>query len=299
MASTTSTPLATTATIASPFLRLAPELRNRIYKYTFAEAKKTGLVPHAWTQTKKQIRNETRAMYYASIECIEIPLHIFTQYDRAVKWLAEEDWSIVPVLPDITLLTYNARHHRDVTFSCRRGTIVPAHEFPLQLAELQGVHMSDQETLRAATIDTCTKCLGFDPEEFSLEEEAPETFTQVIRGVGPWQVRRLEYRTENIPLFTTFRTLAEAKQGWEWTRDDLRAVVGWLYTSIHTCETLMRRAQPCFGFYWYLQSFLAHEIQNHLLTFSADRAQWTVHRENGTRRLHRSPGAIATFNSTM
>lgn len=38
-----------------------------------------------------------------------------------------------------------------------------------------------------------------------------EAFIQVIRGGGPWQVRRLEYRTENIPLFTTFRTLAEER----------------------------------------------------------------------------------------
>lgn len=58
MASTAPIPLATTAAIASPLLRLAPELRNRIYKYTFTDVKKAGLVPHALTQTNRQIRNE-------------------------------------------------------------------------------------------------------------------------------------------------------------------------------------------------------------------------------------------------
>jgi len=77
MASTAPCPLTTAATGTSPFLMLAPKLRNRIYHYTFGEVKKTGLVPHALTQTNKQIRSETRAMYYASIECIEITLRTF------------------------------------------------------------------------------------------------------------------------------------------------------------------------------------------------------------------------------
>lgn len=85
MASTALTPLATMAAITSPFLRLAPELRNRIYKYTFTDIKKPGFVPHALTQTNQEIRNECRAVYYASIECIEITLHTTAQYDLTKK----------------------------------------------------------------------------------------------------------------------------------------------------------------------------------------------------------------------
>ena len=232
-------PLADSATITSPLLRLAPELRNRIYKYTFTDAKKTGFVPHALTQTNKQIRNECRAMYYASFECIEITLRTHAQYHRTMKWLDEEDWSMFPVLPDITLLTYNAEHHRDVAISCRREQINPTQEFSVQLAHARSMYMSERKKLRSATMDTYTKCLGFDPEHFSLEDEAPHAFTEVARGTGggdPWNIRRIEYRTENVPLFVKFRDLAAGKQGAEWDQHDLREVVGWFFVPIEYRE---------------------------------------------------------------
>ena len=233
-------PLATSATITFPFLRLAPELRNRIYKHTFTDVKKTEFVPHALTQTNKQIRNECRAMYYASIECIEITLRTTAQYHRTMKWLDEEDWSMFPVLPDITLLTYSAEHHRDVAISCRREQINPAHEFSVQLARVQSTYrLSERYELRRATMDTYIKCLGFDPERFTLAGKAPHAFTQVARGAGGgelWSSRRIEYRADNLPLLTTFRTHAQKKQGAEWDQHDLRKVVGWFYLPIKCRE---------------------------------------------------------------
>lgn len=171
-------------------------------------------------------------MYYASIKCIEIALRTTTQYNLTEKWLDEEEWSMFPVLPDITILTYNQTFDRDVTISCRREQIAPAHEFPLQLAQLEGCYMSDRKRLRTATTDTYTKCLGFDPEEFALEDEAPEAFIKAIRGGDTWSIRRVEYRTENIPLFVKFRSLAERKKGSRWDQNDLREIVEWFYIPI-------------------------------------------------------------------
>ena len=242
MASPAPTPLANTAAITSPFLKLAPELRNRIYEHTFAEVKKTGIVPHPLTHTNKQIRNECRAMYYASIECIEITLRTTSQYNLTKRWLDEEDWSMYPVLPDITILTYDGALDRDVTISCRRKQITPAREFALQLAQLEGYYISERERLRTATMDTYTKCLGFDPEDFALEDEAPEAFTRVIRGGDTWSIRRMEYDKESIPLLVKFRGLAEGKMGHEWDQHDLGEVVKWLYIPISYRERRMGSA---------------------------------------------------------
>lgn len=81
-------------------------------------------------------------------------------------------------------------------------------------------------------MDTYTKCLGFDPDELALEDEAPETFTQAISGGGTWSIRRMGYRTENIPLFVKFRLLAEKKMDSEWNQNDLREVMKWFYIPI-------------------------------------------------------------------
>jgi hypothetical protein len=246
MASTTLTPLAATATITSPFLELAPELRNRIYDYTFTALEKTTPYPHALTRTNKQIRNECRAMYYASIECIEITLRTFAQYNCTKRWLAEEDWSMFPVLPHITLFTYNVDRHRDVTISCRRERITPAHEFPLQLARYEGGYMMECQRRLKATITTYMKSLGIKPNfsnRFALEVDVPKTFTQVIRDGDAWNIRRLEYCTENIPLLRKFKRLAEENQGVEWTKDDLEAVVEWFNVPVRYRERRKRRAR--------------------------------------------------------
>ena len=236
MSSTAPSTCASTAAINSPFLKLAPELRNQIYKYIFGAVEKVTPLPHALTRTNKQVRSETRAMYYASLECIEITLRTFAQYDRTRKWLAEQDWSMFPVLPHITLLSYNVDRHRDVTISCRRGKITPAHEFSLELADYDGSWMSEAERLHSATIDTYTKCLGLERERPHFSNSVPRTFTQVIHGGATWNIRRLEYCTPNIPLLGKFARLAERKQGSEWTKDDLEAIVQWFHVPVRYRE---------------------------------------------------------------
>jgi len=246
MASTTVTSLTTAAANenaanddkGSPFLRLAAELRNRIYKHAFADVKKTGPVPHALTQTNRQIRSESRAMYYASIECIEINIRTRAQYDRTKKWLAEEDWLMFPVMPDFTFFTYSISCNKDVALSCYRETIVPKDEYPLQLAYLQGRYMMDWKRVRKATMRTHAKCLGI-PEVYVLEDGAPESFTQVIESGAKWSMRRLECTEEDVPLYYKFFRHADGKQGSDWTKSDLETIVSGFWHAVRCRERHM------------------------------------------------------------
>ncbi|KAM0707542.1 hypothetical protein Q7P35_004187 [Cladosporium inversicolor] len=218
MASTSPSTSASPAAITSPFLRLAHELRNRVYKYVFGAVGKATPLPHALTRTNKQIRSETRAMYYASIECIEITLRTFAQYDRTRKWLAEEDWSMFPALPHITILTYEVDRRLDITISCRREKVTPAHELPLQLAAHHSgwqniwTRASESARLLRATINTYTKCLGLKRGTLDFSNRLLRTFTQVIRGGATWDIRRLEFSAANRSLLGKFVRLAEEKQ---------------------------------------------------------------------------------------
>lgn len=117
----------------SPFLKLAPEVRSRIYKYAFEAVEITTPVPHALTQINNQIRNDCRTMYYASIECIKIDLRTEAQYKSTKRWLAEEDWSMFPMLPGFTFSHCNHRLGGDTMVSFHTETIVPAEEFSLQI----------------------------------------------------------------------------------------------------------------------------------------------------------------------
>jgi hypothetical protein len=234
MASTAATPLSAPihGQIAarddekSPFLRLPPELRNWIYQYAFVHVRKTGLVPHALTHVNKQIRNESRPMYYASIECIEIDVRTLAQIEHTEEWLAEEDWSMFPVLPDLKFLSSNLKGNvQDITISCYRETVVPAHDHFLQLAHTEGRYVKEQTRLRTATMNTYTKCLGFDPEEFRLDKKVPDSFTQAIKGEVAWSTRRLEYNENDPNLRYKFLLLALDKHARAWTKDDIGTIV--------------------------------------------------------------------------
>ena len=212
----------------SPFLKLAPGLRNRIYKYSFTGVEETGPVPHAWTQTNRQIRSESRAMYYASIKCIKLNIRTTAQYKSTRRWVAEEDWSMFLVLPDFKFLMFDDELKTDVTLSCHRETIVPKNEFSLQLAYLQGIYISDYDRLREAMMNTYIKCLGFDPETYALSAW-PQKFAEDIQSGTTWSVRRLECDEKNALVYVLFMRLAKWKEGSEWTIRDLKDVVDWMY----------------------------------------------------------------------
>jgi hypothetical protein len=222
----------------SPFLRLALELRNRIYKYAFAATKQTGPVPHALTQTNKQIRSESRAMYYGSVQCLEIYVRNLSQVGCTRKWLAEEDWSLYPVLPNIVFRFYIQALRSNVTFFMTRQKLVPTEELSLRLSHLHPTlgGVNHQTKLEQATEGAYAACLGFDPTEISLEESVSDNFIKAIEENATWNVRRLEYHCPNDKdllhddpvIFTMFLKLARLKQGSEWTKHDLSHIVQWV-----------------------------------------------------------------------
>jgi hypothetical protein len=227
------TPLATTTlgqTTAnddegSPFLRLAPKLRNRIYEY-------------ALTRINRQIRSESQAMYYASLQWLEIYVRSLLQTYCTRKWLSEEDWSLYPLLPNIVFRFYNLALRSNVTFFMTRQRLVPSEELSLRLSHpyptLGGVN--HQTKLEQATEGAYAACLEFDPTEISLEESVSDNFIKAIEESATWNVRRREYHCTNDKdllhddpaIFTMFLKLARLKQGSEWTEHDLSHIVQWV-----------------------------------------------------------------------
>lgn len=192
MASSTPTPLATTAAITSPFLKLAPELRNRIYDFTFKAAGASKPVPHALTRINRQIRSECRAMYYSSIACLEIPVRTLSQIIHTQKWLAEEDWSMFPVLPKLVFLTYHPNTTSDIEIVCPRSEVVPAPEFLLALEEYAGAYfLRDEDKREMAFVDTYVKCLGVRPDDMISFGMVPEDFIRAVAtgDMKKWAVR--------------------------------------------------------------------------------------------------------------
>ena len=83
------------------FFGLPAELRNEIYKLTFAAETKSRLKPHPLTHTSRQVRQECLTLYYASITYLKIPVGTSQQIACTKRWLAEIDVAHFPVLPTI------------------------------------------------------------------------------------------------------------------------------------------------------------------------------------------------------
>jgi hypothetical protein len=90
---------------SSGFLKISPELRNRIYGYAFETVSSSGPIPHALTQVNQQIRGESRKTYYASVDCLVLPVRTLEQIRRTQKFLDEVGLSLYPMLPDIEFLS--------------------------------------------------------------------------------------------------------------------------------------------------------------------------------------------------
>ena len=234
MASTTPTPLATTAaTDTPPFLRLAPELRNRIYQYAFTAAERSTPIPHALTQTSKQIRDECQAMYYASIKCLRIRVSTLAQIERTKRWLAEEDWSWYPILPNLEFLFYFPSVRSTVKVALNRKETIPSEELPL---ELFMVSQRDTYGLRWATFMAYINCLGLDPRVVAIEWPhwpVDEKFTKALKEGATWSTRQLEYMgptsfdlwQDDRGLYKMFMQIAARKQGLECTKNDLKSII--------------------------------------------------------------------------
>ena len=220
----------------SPFLKLAPELRNRIYDLTFKAAGVSGPVPHALTRVNRQIRSECRAMYYASIKYLKIRLYTLAQIECTKRWLAEEDWSWYPVLPNIVFGFWVPSLRSKIAVALYRKEANPSEESSRRLSLLSRKRLSHEEKLKKATFDTYIYYLGLNPKKIALVEPVGERFTGAIKEGATWSIRLLKCnRPESFDLlwndpglYKMFFKLAVRKQGSELNEDDLKSIVQWM-----------------------------------------------------------------------
>lgn len=106
-----------------PFMKLSPELRNRIYEYAFTSEEKSGLAPHALTRTNRQIRAESLGMYYSLVELIEVPLLSLKQEGHFEQWL-KTDLKRYSVLPHLSLAFPSTNGVARIDVCCTRLVLV-------------------------------------------------------------------------------------------------------------------------------------------------------------------------------
>lgn len=86
-----------------PFLKLSPELRNRIYEYAFSPEEKHGLAPHALTRANRQIRAESLGIYYEQVDEIEVPF-LSLKHEYEFKEWVTTDLKRYSMLPHLTFI---------------------------------------------------------------------------------------------------------------------------------------------------------------------------------------------------
>lgn len=222
------------------FLKLSPELRNMIYEYTFSTVIESRPVPHALTQVNKQLRAESQAMYYASIELLILPLRTLDQIFRTQRYIAEVDWSLFPVMPDLEFLSYNPWINSDIRVSLTREEVVPAQELPFYTSFWRdsNVRLSDKEKTEAALGNIYFHCLGVKPAGLTLDSPVPEYFEEVLESGETWIRRKWSYEAlgptqssrvagSDLVLWDMIFDKAISKEGYDWDSDDLLEVVVW------------------------------------------------------------------------
>jgi hypothetical protein len=180
-------------------------------------------------------------MCYASIEYLEIPLRTLAQIRQTQKWLAEEDWSMFPVLPGLVFFSYHPETVSDITYLCEREEIVPAHEFSLQLDNFgENWGLSDQDKRGIAVTDTYVKCLGVDPDDITYCGTIPNDFIRAIEegdthkwAVRGWYSDSVDLTTEWRDVWHMFFENAEEMQGDEWDHSTIDWIVFWLEENGH------------------------------------------------------------------
>jgi hypothetical protein len=182
---------------SSGFLKISPELRNKIYGYAFETVSTSGPIPHASTQVNQQIRGESRNMYYASVDCLELPVRTLAQIRRTQKFLAEVDLSLYPVLPYIEFLSTAGTPDSEISIFYPRTETVLAEEMSDQLTSLEnGAEMTQfthEELHEDALKSTYVWSLGFNPQSTMCTRDVPEHFKTAVEQGDTWITRVFEY----------------------------------------------------------------------------------------------------------
>jgi hypothetical protein len=201
MASTAPTSTAATADTlvsatndgSSGFLKISSELRNKIYGYAFETVSSSGPIPRALTQVNQQIRGESRSMYYASVECLVLPVRTLDQIRRTQKFLSEVDLSLYPVLSDIGFLSTAGKSDSEISIFFSRTETVLAQELHDQLTGLRNCDFTEEELPVEALMSTYVASLGFDPQEIIIDYDPPEHFKRAVEQGDTWTTRVFEY----------------------------------------------------------------------------------------------------------
>jgi hypothetical protein len=221
---------------SSGFLKISPELRNKIYGYAFETVSSSGPVPHALTQVNQQIRGESRKMYYASVDCLVLPVRTLAQIRRTQRFLDEVDLSLYPMLPDIGFLSTTGKPDSEISIFCSRTEIALAEELRDQLTGLGNCDFTEEELQFEALTSTYVASLGFDPHDDLIDYEPPEHFKRVLEQGGTWITRVFEFEAtgkqiSNEPypkLFNMLWDLATDLAGEDWGLCEIQFIVWWL-----------------------------------------------------------------------
>jgi hypothetical protein len=221
---------------SSGLLKISPELRNRIYGYAFETVSSSGPIPHALTQVNQQIRGESRKMYYASVDCLVLPVRTLEQIRRTQKFLDEVGLSLYHMLPDIEFLSTTGNPYLEkIPISCRREEVLPAEELAFQLSLFSGdtTGMSDEGMFDAALESAYIHCLGFEANSLCLGSELPEDFERAIEEGDTWIMRVFDfggagteaYEEADNKLFDMVFDLAASTNDEDWNWVDLELFV--------------------------------------------------------------------------
>jgi hypothetical protein len=222
------------------FLKSSAELRNQVYENAFTDTYMSNPVPHALTRVNRQIRSESRTMYYASIRGIKIWLRTPEQIKRAKTWLREEDMSLYPKMPTIELMCLGPRSSKDhsrleVALCTKIMVVNPDKDFSECLRRLppkDRFETANEHSSRCLEF-TYLYCLGL-PTQLTLRNPVPAEFVQAIEEPHNWlacQWRPVE--ADNFPIgaprgfYDMISGLAAEMKGRRWRMSDLRTVVGW------------------------------------------------------------------------
>jgi hypothetical protein len=179
-------------------------------------------------------------MYYASVDCLELPVRTLAQIRRTQKFLAEVDLSLYPVLPYIEFLSTAGASDSEISIFCPRTETVLAEEMSDQLTSLgNGAEMAQftheelyEETLKS----TYVWSLGFNPQSTMCTRNVPEHFKTAVKQGDTWITRVFEYeaigkhvsKEEDSDLWQLFWDTAIFLEGDDWGRDDIGFIVWWL-----------------------------------------------------------------------
>jgi hypothetical protein len=178
------------------FLYLPPEVRNRIYEYTF-----TGLhdlSPHHLTQVNRQIRVESLQMYHERAFVLQIPLQTPAQMLSFLKWIESDPAE--PSTIERHAFTYNDIDMGVTSVCFNQGTLTPCTS--CKLARSRDLGYSEEDIM----LLTWRHYLGirYDYlEDFGdlMLGPPPSRFVEAVEADAMWIYHGMWFVGQSQPIF--------------------------------------------------------------------------------------------------